>query len=452
MHSINENTATTKFDICLVPAEQHYSTPWDLLEDMNMFERRRTELYEEHPEYIPTEGKFEMVQKRNGYMLLPTSRDNCVLYRGQGIYKSPCLPSIYRGNRSEADIFADRIRAVEFELMLKRFDITQRFENAHFDVDYVGLAQHYGINTDVLDLTVDIRIALFFAMCRFNSATNRYEPQKDDIEHIGYIYAVLPLSNYNSKGNADMLDYVFDDKIKAIGLQPFERPGRQKGFSLHYTDSVSDINGYLYSFSYTKSDSEKIYQEFGGDDNYLWCKDEIAEHALDIVNAKSFTYKAFSLAASRFYKGTSKNNVAKMMREAGYSFVSPKKVLWGSFQNFCSNEKWNDIVSNIIRRTHIEGRKRMEFRNTKVLGRSMMLTLLGCGLDAPEGYDSGFEFIQYARNDIFGLSISMNHEPIMPKRDGKIHPSWKDINDSAPKTRSFELPEGLKPHWVRVKR
>ena len=62
-------------------------------------------------------------------------------------------------------LFVERVRIAEFRLFLEQFEVTQRFEQNHFLVDYVGLAQHYGLKTDVLDVTNNIDVAMFFAMC-----------------------------------------------------------------------------------------------------------------------------------------------------------------------------------------------------------------------------------------------------------------------------------------------
>lgn len=81
------------------------------------------------------------------------------------------------------------MRIVEFELMLKQYPSVQFFEQERFEVDYVGLAQHYGLNTSVLDLTSDINTALFFAMCDYNRVEDCYHPKHEDKAYIGYVYA-----------------------------------------------------------------------------------------------------------------------------------------------------------------------------------------------------------------------------------------------------------------------
>lgn len=57
------------------------------------------------------------------------------------------------------------------------------------------------------------------------------------------------------------LKSLFDGKISAIGMQPFYRPGNQRGFGMHL-DKGKTLTGLLYSFCYTKEDSERIYRSF----------------------------------------------------------------------------------------------------------------------------------------------------------------------------------------------
>ena len=55
------------------------------------------------------------------------------------------------------------------------------------DVNHKALAQHYGFDTNLLDLTNDIRVALFFATCKYIPETDSYRPlTKEECEKRGY--------------------------------------------------------------------------------------------------------------------------------------------------------------------------------------------------------------------------------------------------------------------------
>ena len=216
--------------ICVVPPERHYDSYQELVDDIKWFEESRAYFYKLHPEFKPNTGQFEKIKLagKKGYILLPTSLDYGVLYRGQGQFYGKCLPSLYRQELTDDEIFVEYVRIAEFRLFLEQFEITQRFQENGYVVDYIGLAQHYGLKTDVLDVTSDINISMLNLRCDYDKNTDSYKPKAEDKEYVGYIYAIL--TNESSKDPKNPFG-VFSNKVNVIGLQPFQRPGRQKGYA-----------------------------------------------------------------------------------------------------------------------------------------------------------------------------------------------------------------------------
>ena len=276
-----EITPSKEYPVCVVPPEQHYDSYHDLIGDMKHYEQSRAYFYKEHPQMAPPEGKFEIVKISDGkgFILLPTKLDRGVIYRGQGRIYNPCLPTLFRQPRTKEEIFVEQGRIAEFRLLLEQYGVTKKFEQNHYNIDYVGLAQHYGLNTSVLDFTSDIEIALFFAMCDYDKAEDCYKHKTEDKEYVGYIYAKLTHETSDKRNDNNPFG-TFSGRVKVIGVQPFKRPGVQRGFSFD-AGSNGLQNAYLYSFSYTKKDSEDIYRHFhnGAD---LWCKDVITSYAKKI--------------------------------------------------------------------------------------------------------------------------------------------------------------------------
>lgn len=123
-------------------------------------------------------GTFETVITGNGQekCLIPQVGSLHFLYRGQNQEFVPCVPSLYRGNPSEAEIFIERMRLVVFQRLLNTHPVIKNFFNKHhFKVDVEGLAQHYGLKTSVLDLTSNLDIALFFATCWYDFDNDEYK-------------------------------------------------------------------------------------------------------------------------------------------------------------------------------------------------------------------------------------------------------------------------------------
>ncbi|MCD8291582.1 MAG: FRG domain-containing protein [Prevotella sp.] len=128
-------------------------------------------------------GKFEIINSGtgNGKYLMPITPGGLhFLYRGQNKEFAPCLPSIYRNNPSEAEIFVERMRLTIFKRMLNSHPIvTGFFRPNDYYVDEEGLAQHYGLKTSILDLTSNLNVALFFATCKYDSNSDMYSCYND---------------------------------------------------------------------------------------------------------------------------------------------------------------------------------------------------------------------------------------------------------------------------------
>ena len=234
---------------CSIPPQQHYDTIGRLKQDMHRYLHARSSEFETGP-FAPPTDKFEIIQASgNSYILLPTASDYAFLFRGQNAFYKDCAPTLYRRRKTPGEIFEQRLKCAEFQLMAEELPAVQYFRQQKFSIDYLGLAQHYGLQTDILDLTVDPDIALFFAMCDYDPRNDRYTAKSQEREYIGYLYAinVFSYTDYSPK----KLENLFTSKLKAIGLQPFDRPGNQKAFSLHL-DEGEKLKANLYS-SITRS-------------------------------------------------------------------------------------------------------------------------------------------------------------------------------------------------------
>lgn len=443
------DSLTERHPICVVPPEQHYDTWKELVADIQFYERRRAYFYNEHPSFKPQMGKYEVVKDDHGkgFVLLPTTLDYGVLYRGQKSYHEKCLPTIYRYNFSKEDLFVEHLRIAEFMLLLDSYEITKRFAQSKYNIDYIGLAQHYGLNTDVLDFTSDVITALFFAMCDYDETTDNYLPKKDNRTYTAYLYAKLTLEP--NKNPQDIFG-VFSDRIKIIGMQPFKRPGLQKGYSYH-ADRQGLSDGYLYSFDFTKKDSEDIYNHFHqGKD--LWCKDEIADYANMIKKSKTFSSKAVSLATRMFDNTISIGKHTKQLKSNGYVITSISKLPWFNGNHPCNEGQWDVFRKDFVHRNAIVGDKRLDNRTTHMVGEELLFNYIYGSTDCPKDYDSGLAFERFDGHT-FSFTQDFAHKPMAPDtRDGKIHPLWKKSTSVAPRDRSFEIPEMFKGRLVKVKK
>lgn len=177
------------------------------------------------------EGKFMLM---DGGRLMPTFREQMRLYRGETEFHKPCQPTLWRKDMDDQAVFIERLKLAEFERMLEQMPESYFFRTGvvitdpdgivHHNslyIDAIGLAQHYGIKTELLDLTADKWAAAFFASTTYDEKSDTYQPITVQTEKQGvvYHYPILPTS--------------FDsNELSVVGAQPFERPTEQAAYML----------------------------------------------------------------------------------------------------------------------------------------------------------------------------------------------------------------------------
>lgn len=312
----------------------------------------------------PTENTFEVLLGRDkDKILIPADLNFPFLYRGQQAEYEHCLPTLYRGSPDNNEIFVEKLRLTEFILLLDKHPVVDSiFKKHNFKIDYIGLAQHYGLKTHYIDLTKDIDIALFFAMCKYNFDDDCYEPIETDGNHQAVLYINVPVLNISSDNN-----YIFGDKISILGLQPFSRPGVQKGFAYNF-DSNKKFNAFKYTFSYTKKDSEEYFKIFSNGDK-LWVKDILADKVKLLFDKTEFSVETFNRAWDLFpNKNISKTKTKKKLAELNVSFSTHNNsISWSEKEIKDIVQKWNkEQVDTFIHQTRRKSWTEMDAKNTVI--------------------------------------------------------------------------------------
>lgn len=358
---------------------------------------------------------FEAVLTGKGdeKILLPEDGTVVYLFRGQNKEYPPCYPSLFRKEPKElsvAEKFVWRMRLLLFRDMLESYPIVPGFFKRHnFKVDYEGLAQHYGLKTSVLDLTSNIDIALFFATCRYNSEEDYYEPFTDGEVHEGILYVFCPM-RANEPSPCRIPEYL-NENITPIGLQPFLRPARQKGYALHIKEGRS-TKSWAYRFHFTNDDSKRFFEMFNGGQD-LWIDDILAEKTRKIARVTSFSFCLFDRTFQEFRpKGYSKTKLKKELSKDHYSLDKFGKTITFSQDeidgaiNSWNESKGEEFCNMIGRRPwfiqegefdydneqeqEIKVGPRSDYRTLKMLAENAMLMMIA----SPNGPENS-EWVNY---------------------------------------------------------
>lgn len=213
--------------------------------------------------------------------------------------------------REEEDVRSEPIlglvgRAIEFELLLQDHPFVKEVygkgvnvnclgeqKTVPLKVSYIGLAQHYGLKTDMMDFTSDKWVAAFFA-------TNQYTPggyKPVNKEKYGIIYRYKPLPASPEK----ISDPNYKLRFETVGLQPLSRPGEQRAFVLRL-DKGENMNDNLHMQNWVFQhglQAAKVIHSRMNQGNSLFPPDELIPLAKKIKETKKFSIKAFDLAWKR---------------------------------------------------------------------------------------------------------------------------------------------------------
>ena len=176
------------------------------------------------------------------------------------------------------------MRIAEFDYFLRKFDRTRCWEENGLTILPEPLAQHYGLETDWLDITNDFNVALFFASCYWDHAAKKWCPltknqtEKNDQTRFGMIFHV-PAWRARTTNAITFLPDSDEGMILPIGYQPFMRCHSQYGYGMHMKTSIPLQNNLSFEKLYFRHNEKlsrdvyelmdcgkKIYPEEGLDD------------------------------------------------------------------------------------------------------------------------------------------------------------------------------------------
>lgn len=217
---------------------------YDQYEDDNW----RLAFYKEVLYRDPKTSGFVM-QYPHGTIITQAERNH--YYRGENKLYPASIPSLTRklkqfNSIEEKEIYrivAD-MRIGEFGLFLYSFNYVQNWDKKYGTVLFDALAQHYGLETNWLDITNDFNVALFFATCFFDHGEKRWKPltknetEENENTKYGMIFHcpqwIINMRNTTSTliDSENNEEEILNNNVLPIGFQPFMRCHMQYGYGI----------------------------------------------------------------------------------------------------------------------------------------------------------------------------------------------------------------------------
>ena len=234
-------------------------------------------------EYLYRDKKTDgmRVQYPHGVIIQQAMRRH--YYRGENrIYTESC-PALYRTVKGYPDIESRELyrmvadmRIAEFSKMLQEFQHVQNWDIS--DVLYEALAQHYGLETNWLDITSDFMVALFFATCYWDSGENKWKPltktqtEQSDETRYGMIFHMpswymAQRWTFEIGKFADLSKGITKNLIYPLGFQPFMRCSMQNGYGIYMRTGEAlqkDIGFEKLRFRHNEELSKRVFDYMKG--------------------------------------------------------------------------------------------------------------------------------------------------------------------------------------------
>ena len=268
--------------------------------------KNEAKYHERHPGFFPLD--YLRVLHLNGTMTqypfgnIITIACSRHLFRGESQQYAKSLPTLNREilRRNLSPIDAELYRCVsymrvsQFRKFIWQFNIVPYWEAKLSDVNYMALAQHYGFETSLLDITNNVKVALFFATCKYDWETDSYCPlTKKDINReptinadprYGMIFhSPMWMTDFLGSGtsrfairNPDsftrdrfypMSSRALDGITYQIGYQPFYRCQSQCGYILPMRENMPLQQNNRFEklrFKHSETLSNRIFEMMDG--------------------------------------------------------------------------------------------------------------------------------------------------------------------------------------------
>lgn len=246
------------------------------------------------------------------------------LYRGQRYYYNICKPSLYRKCWTKEQQIERLIQIEDFKHILDENPEIKGLKQADLFVNYMGLAQHYGIETDMLDMTNSPLVAAFFATTTYDPKSRKYYPVEDCVS-IGCIYFDALGTMMNGGNNGEIRD------IWPVGMEALRRPGEQRGYTIRLKedDNYNTIINHPICFRFIQNRdwSYRIFAATNGG-SMLFPYDPMADKVWAMRKYRIYGLDSLTKVLENELLTDSISEIKEALEDTGCHFISSSPFLY----------------------------------------------------------------------------------------------------------------------------
>ncbi|MBZ0184474.1 MAG: FRG domain-containing protein [Melioribacteraceae bacterium] len=303
--------------------------------------------------YNDVEGLNAVVGERGCVHLKSGVEFQWYQYRGQIKDYGLCVSTLDRCESIKAQLL-NICRTIAFEELLQVHPFVSMAKtflllNNPICINLTGIAQHYGLHTDYLDITNNFDVACFFATCQYRDG--EYFPIRS-MSKPGVIYRINELLHvpFLAKEQSSEVE------LEYLGWQPLTRPEQQRASVLRLKkntnlDTVVGVEKYY--FRHSPGQSKRIWRLFDKG-KALFPDDSAAELANECKKLKSFTKEQLEKAFVRLEHWSSKKieNYEQVIDSLNIEIVEDNHLRWDDLVEM-NPEFWENKIAKIIQNVGI---------------------------------------------------------------------------------------------------
>ncbi len=233
------------------------------------------------------------------------------LYRGQNTFYQESYPSLYRRKRSEEEILEIELQVEELKLILQDNPEIKDHISGGLKINYTGLAQHYGIPTNLFDLTNSPIVAAFFATTEYDYLKDEYHPVLSMVNK-GVLY-------FWPHGGIELTN-ARKPSIMPVGMEALPRPGEQAAYSIELKEG-ENLNHRVpiaFEFWHNPKASIQIFEQCGRG-KALFPYDPMANKIRMIQMTRTYSEQSLKTLCSRLNRNIERTRT--LLEKSGCYFT-----------------------------------------------------------------------------------------------------------------------------------